>query len=146
MHIHFALFADAANVSQEGKLNILGIFDAIHMGQLPGVHPRATFVMRIKAVAEDEGTHELVLTWRNPDGATLWESRGELNVGLPPEGADGIDMPLLATLDLPVDRAGLFVMSVAINGTELSTTALQVTNAMPTVFPLAPGAPAGMVS
>ena len=53
MHVQFALFADAANVSQEGKLNILGVFDALHVGQLPAMHPRATFVVRLKAVAED---------------------------------------------------------------------------------------------
>jgi hypothetical protein len=146
MHIHFALFADAANVSQEGKLNILGIFDALHMGQLPGVHPRATFVMRIKAVPEDEGGHELTLAWRNPEGETLWESRGELNVGAAPEGADGIDMPLLAVLDLPIDRAGVFSMVVSVDGNEASATPLQVTHALPATFPLAPGAPAGMVS
>jgi len=32
MHISFAVFADAANLSQEGKLNILGVFDAVVIG------------------------------------------------------------------------------------------------------------------
>jgi len=41
MHVTFALFADAANLSQEGKLNILGVFDALQVGALPAVHPRA---------------------------------------------------------------------------------------------------------
>ena len=27
----FALFADAANLSQEGKLNVLGVFDALQV-------------------------------------------------------------------------------------------------------------------
>ena len=31
MHISFAVFADAANLSQEGKLNILGVFDAVQV-------------------------------------------------------------------------------------------------------------------
>ena len=35
MHVSFALFADAANLSQEGKLNVLGVFDAVQVGQLP---------------------------------------------------------------------------------------------------------------
>ena len=29
MQVSFALFADAANLSQEGKLNVLGVFDAL---------------------------------------------------------------------------------------------------------------------
>ena len=38
MHVAFALFADAANLSQEGKLNILGVFDALQVGSLPALH------------------------------------------------------------------------------------------------------------
>ena len=53
MHVTFALFADAANLSQEGKLNILGVFDALQVGSLPAVHPRATLVLRFKAGAPD---------------------------------------------------------------------------------------------
>jgi len=40
MRVSFALFADAANLSQEGKLNILGVFDALQVATLPAVHPR----------------------------------------------------------------------------------------------------------
>ena len=45
MHVSFAIFADAANLSQEGKLNILGVFDAVQVGQTPTVHPRAHLVV-----------------------------------------------------------------------------------------------------
>ena len=34
MQVSFALFADAANLSQEGKLNILGVFDALQVATL----------------------------------------------------------------------------------------------------------------
>ena len=37
MHVSFALFADAANLSQEGKLNILGVFDAVQLRVTVGV-------------------------------------------------------------------------------------------------------------
>ena len=55
MHVSFALFADAANLSQEGKLNVLGVFDALQIGTLPAVHPRATLVVRLKADDGDAG-------------------------------------------------------------------------------------------
>ena len=35
MHISFAVFADGANLSQEGKLNVLGVFDALAVGGFP---------------------------------------------------------------------------------------------------------------
>src|SRR5688500_4171438 len=53
MQISFALFADAANLSQEGKLNILGVFDAVQVGGIPTVHPRAHLVVRLKGNRED---------------------------------------------------------------------------------------------
>ena len=48
MHVSFALFADAANLSQEGKLNILGVFDALQVASLPAIHPRAHLVVHLK--------------------------------------------------------------------------------------------------
>ncbi|MCC7054071.1 MAG: hypothetical protein IT355_12475 [Gemmatimonadaceae bacterium] len=146
MHVQFALFADAANLSQEGKLNILGVFDALHVGQLPSLHPRATFVVRLKAVAEDEGAHGVSLEWVNPAGVVLWSSTGELVVGPVHEGADGIDVPLLAVVDLPMDVPGLYTMVVAVDGAEATRTALQVTQVLASALPLAPPAPAGLVS
>jgi hypothetical protein len=146
MHVQFALFADAANVSQEGKLNILGVFDALHVGQLPAIHPRATYVVRVKAVAEDEGPHGVSLEWVNPNGELLWSSRGELMVAAPLEGADGIDVPLLAVLDLPLDVPGIYTMLVAIDDTEAARNSLHVNQVLDALLPLAPAAPAGLVS
>ena len=68
MHIAFALFADAANLSQEGKLNILGVFDTLHVGALPTLHPRATLVVRVKGSTADVGMHVLGMSWINPSG------------------------------------------------------------------------------
>ena len=146
MHVQFALFADAANVSQEGKLNILGVFDALHVGQLPTLHPRATYVVRLKAVAEDEGPHGVSLEWVNPVGEMLWSSRGELLVGEAPDGADGIDVPLLAVVDLPLDVPGIYTMIVSVDDAEAARTSLHVNQSLETRMPLAPAAPAGLVS
>ena len=146
MHVQFALFADAANVSQEGKLNILGVFDALHVGQLPTIHPRATYVVRVKAVAEDEGPHGVSLEWVNPNGEMLWSSRGELMVGAPLEGSDGIDVPLLAVVDLPLDVPGIYTMLVAIDDIEAARNSLHVNQVLDSLLPLAPAAPAGLVS
>ena len=146
MHVQFALFADAANVSQEGKLNILGVFDALHVGQLPSLHPRATFVVRLKAVTEDRGPHGVGLEWTSPGGEVLWSSRGELVVGEAPDGAEGIDVPLLAVIDLPLDTSGIYTMLVSIDDVEASRTKLHVTQVLESMLPLAPGAPAGLLS
>ena len=117
MHVSFALFADAANLSQEGKLNILGVFDALQVASLPAVHPRAHLVVHLKGTGADMGAHSVSFRWLSPAGQELWSSSGDLNVGAPPPGVLEMDLPLIAQLDLPMDAAGSYTMAIAIDGT-----------------------------
>ena len=106
MHVSFSLFADAANLSQEGKLNILGVFDAVHVGQFPALHPRATFVVRLKAEPPDVGKHEMTLRWVNPRGNELWSSSAELAINAAPGQVGEMDMPVIIQLDTLHVRGG----------------------------------------
>ena len=126
MHISFALFADAANLSQEGKLNVLGAFDAVQVATLPAVHPRATLVVRLKGGRTDVGSHVLALSWVNPRGAELWSSSGEVAVGAPPPGVHDMDLPDIITLDLPLDASGAYAMRVSLDGSLTAEIPLQV--------------------
>ena len=141
MHVSFALFADAANISQEGKLNILGVFDAVHVGQLPALHPRATFVVRIKAVPGDAGDHPMTLRWIIPRGAVLWASNAELSIAPPPPGTTELDMPVIVQLDLPLDVTGDYRMIVELRNESRAEALLHVKGQ-----PVVPGAASGMVS
>ena len=116
MHLSFALFADAANISQEGKLNVLGVFDALQIGALPAVHPRATLVVRLKAGEGDEGMHALAFGWMSPNGDEIWSSSGEIQVGTPPPGAYELDIPVIAAIDLPIREAGAHTMRIELDG------------------------------
>ncbi|MDQ6829932.1 MAG: hypothetical protein M3081_13820 [Gemmatimonadota bacterium] len=115
MQVSFALFADAANLSQEGKLNILGVFDALQVSALPAVHARAYMVVRLKGSHADIGTHTMGLRWLSPNGQELWSSVGELNVGAPPSGVGEMDLPLIAAIDLPLDVVGGYSMEIGLN-------------------------------
>jgi len=126
MHVTFALFADAANVSQEGKLNILGVFDALQVGSLPTMHPRATLVVHLKGSALDVGAHRVSLRWLNPSGHELWSSEGELGVNTPPQGVLEMDFPLIAQLDLPIDQSGGYVMRIGLDGETRADVPVQV--------------------
>lgn len=116
MHVSFALFADAANLSQEGKLNILGVFDALQVASLPAIHPRAHLVVHLKGSGADMGAHTVSFRWLSPAGQELWSSSGDLNVGAPPPGVIEMDLPLIAQLDLPMDAPGGYTMAIAIDG------------------------------
>src|SRR5688500_1557336 len=134
MQVAFALFADAANLSQEGKLNVLGVFDALQVGTLPAVHPRAHLVVHLKGSPSDVGRHTVTLRWINPEGSELWTSTGELNVGQPPAGVMEMDLPLIAQSDLPIDSAGAYHMAVALDEKKRAGVPVQV-RTVPAVRP-----------
>lgn len=140
MHVTFAMFADAANLSQEGKLNILGVFDALQVATLPTVHPRASLVVRLKGARMESGTHTVSLHWLNPSGVELWSSVGELEVAPPPPNVSEMDMPLIASVDLPLDVPGSYTMRIALDSKPSADLTLQVR----APAPMAP--PSGLVS
>jgi hypothetical protein len=135
MHVSFSLFADAANISQEGKLNILGVFDAVQVAQLPALHPRTTFVLRLKANAQDAGVHPLILRWMNPKGNELWNSQAELEIAGAPPGTSELDMPVIIQLDLPLDTAGEYRMIINVGSQHTATCTLNVHSAQPASLP-----------
>jgi hypothetical protein len=129
MHVSFALFADAANLSQEGKLNILGVFDAVQVASMPTVHPRATLVLRLKGTSSDIGRHTVSLRWLNPGGTELSSSVGELEVGAaapPSHMVTEMDLPLIAAIDLPLDEVGGYTMQIALDNQLHASVRLQV--------------------
>jgi hypothetical protein len=130
MHVTFALFADAANLSQEGKLNILGVFDALQVATLPALHPRATLVVHLKGSVNDAGSHRVSLQWLSPSGNELWSSDGELGVSAPPSGVLDMNFPLIAQLDLPLDVPGGYLMRVGLDGQAHAEVPLQVRTAV----------------
>ena len=135
MHISFAVFADGANLSQEGKLNVLGVFDALHVGGFPSLHPRTHFVVRLKGSMEDVGAHTLTFSWVNPAGESLWSSDGELNVAPGPNPAFEMDLPIIAVIDLPLNMPGLYTMQVSLDKTPTAEVRLHVSGAPPVVLP-----------
>jgi hypothetical protein len=79
MKIPMALIADEANVSQEGKLNVLGVFDRIAAGSYPMIHPKMVFVFRIEADHGDSGRAVPVrVRLMDMAGGILFEAGGEI--------------------------------------------------------------------
>lgn len=73
------MLADEANISQEGKLNVLGAFDRIAAARFPTLHPRMVFVFRVHAEYADAGERfPTRVRLMDEDGGTLFEATGEL--------------------------------------------------------------------
>lgn len=87
MEVTLALLADAANVSTDGKLNILGVFNALGGTSFPVVHPQIALVLRFEATRAEEGkTRQIELQLADGDGQKMFKIGAQLVI---PQGAPG---------------------------------------------------------
>ena len=117
MELTLALLADYANVSQEGKLNVLGIFDVIFAKSLPSRVPVCHLVLRFLADASEKGSKkQLQFKLLDPDGKQLVEVSGELAIlsGGPP---GPVTLDLLSSIEwLAFEQYGAHQLSILVNG------------------------------
>jgi hypothetical protein len=115
MLVKLAVLADYANVTGDGKLNILGIFDRMNVASLPAVHPQMNLVLRLEAhPAEHDRPHPVEIRLQDPDGQVIFEVRGEIV----PHGDPGqaVSTNQILTLNnLQLNRTGGYMFVVLVN-------------------------------
>src|SRR5262245_18577172 len=115
MNVTLAVLADYANVTGDGKLNILGIFDRMNVASLPAVHPQMNLVLRIEAhSAELDRSHPVEIRLHDPDGQTIFEVKGEIL----PQGAPGQTIStnqILRLNNLQLSKTGDYTFIVFVN-------------------------------
>jgi hypothetical protein len=114
--VSLAVLADYANVSREGKLNIMGIFDRIFARQLPGQFPPMQVVIRLDAhYAEMGREHTIQVQLQDPDGEAVFDINGAFT---PMGGEAGEVAPLnhiLSLGNLPLRKPGGYSVVIWVN-------------------------------
>mgnify|MGYP007062760483 CR=1 FL=1 len=88
MELTLALLADYANVTREGKLNVMGIFELIFAQSFPCNHVQMALVMQFALEPfEAAGSHEIKVQLVDPDGKNLVQIKSTLTL---PEKGPGI--------------------------------------------------------
>ncbi|MDZ4672893.1 MAG: hypothetical protein SGI84_00475 [Gemmatimonadota bacterium] len=98
MEVQLAVLADGANVSQEGKLNILGEFNTIYGTEPPLLHPLMYFVAKVNISAGDGPSVVLRLRVVDAEGAPAAPELALHAAGKPP--SDGTPAPLLVVIPI----------------------------------------------
>ena len=127
MEVDFALLADAANVSREGKLNILGSFDRIFGTKFPLTWPRLVLVTRFVASAAEFGTEKkLEIVTLDADGKRLGTASGTMR--LPSKGEAGRHLKInhILPMTLTFQTPGQYSIEVLVNGEPKATVPLEV--------------------
>jgi hypothetical protein len=125
-----AVLADEANISQEGKLNLMGIFDRIAAATFPVMHPRMVFAFRVEAEFGDTGrAFPVRVTLEDDEGNVLFEAAGDLMAPPVPPGEFATANQLFALVGVQFPRAGLYRFIVRLGDLEPHETPLFVLNA-----------------
>ena len=116
MEVTLALLADAANMS-DGKLNILGTFDALNATAFPVRHPEMMLVMRFEAPpAEYDSQKRLDIKLIDADGDTLGGVEGQIQIGKAEHGRTLRLQHILTIRDIVFPRPGDYVFAILIDG------------------------------
>jgi hypothetical protein len=127
MEVKLALLADAANVSREGKLNILGIFNTIHAGSFPAVHPKMYLVLSFETTNAEAGkTKRVEIVFVDADDTKLGSIAGKLIV---PKGEPGYPIQINHIFPIPptpFSKPGDYVFNISINEDHKKAVSLKV--------------------
>ena len=123
MHIPMALLADDANVSQEGKLNVLGVFDRVAAPSYPTVHPKMVFVFRVQAEYADSGrSFPVRVRLLDEDGGVLFEAGGDLVPPDVPPGEFATANQIFTLVGVQFGQPGVYKFVVTADELELHET------------------------
>ena len=115
MRIPLAVLADEANVSQEGKLNLMGIFDRIAAAEFPVVHPKMVFAFRVEAEYGDAGrTFPVHVAMEAEDGSELFHAEGEIMAPGVPHGEFSTANQIFALVGVQFPAPGVYRFTVRV--------------------------------
>ena len=120
------MLADAANVSREGKLNILGAFDRIYGSKFPLHWPRMVLVTRFEASAAEFGSEKsLEIITMDADGKQLGKASGKMKIS---EGRTGRQIKInhVLPMGMTFPAPGQYSIEILVNGEPKATVPLEV--------------------
>jgi hypothetical protein len=127
MDVTFAVLADYANVSREGKLNVMGIFDRVFARQLPSRFPPMQLVIRLEAQpAELDREHAIRIQLSDPEGAALFDINGSFTPRGPDPGQPVSVNHVVGLADLPLQKTGVHTIAIWVDGDRKRQVALRV--------------------
>ena len=133
MQVKFALLADYAIISRDGKLSVLGIFDEINLATIPGVMPTPmNLVVSLTGEASEVGnSFDLELLLWDQDGNELFASQTEFELKQERSGLYPTHNTLIGLHGLRFNRAGDHSLIGKVNGEERRRVPIRVNQVQP---------------
>jgi hypothetical protein len=126
MNVQVAVLCDAAT-DNNGKLNLLGAFDAILASQLPATQPQCSIALRITFTNGEDGAHHMRISFVDADGKFIMPGIDlPFQVGLPGDVHFATLNFIVGIQQLKFDKPGVYSIDVAVDGRQLTSIPLMV--------------------
>lgn len=113
--LNYVHVCDYASFSDNGKINILGIFESIMAKKLPAIHPQMFIVSNISI--GDNGNHEKVIKILSQDNIEISKLNFQLNNIKIPTGKKYLEFGVMGQMNgVKFDNYGTYKIQVLING------------------------------
>jgi len=131
MNIELFALCDAAT-DQQGKLNILGMFDRIFTRQIPAIHPQCSIALRVRFSRIESGAHKVKINFVDEDGKSIMQPLdATLNIQInEPEQSIAANL-VLNVQQLKLEKFGHYSIDVAIDGRQEASIPLYVVQIPP---------------
>lgn len=128
MDVTLAVLADYSNVSREGKLNVLGVFDIIRAKNFPAVHRSMQLVMTFEAPRSEINTNkDIQVKLIDSDGKQIFEIGRQFTLTSGTSDEMMIKSNNILSLnDLVFEKPGDYAFSILINGEEKRSVRLRL--------------------
>jgi len=125
-----ALLADYANVSREGKLNIMGVFDNIYATSVPVSHGQLQLVLTVEGSSAESGKdHPLEIELISPGGDSVFKVSGTIHFAKAPHEAPIKANSTIQMNNLVFRQFGRYRFVISVDGAlreEIPFTVIQV--------------------
>ena len=129
MKVQLAVVADFANISVEGKLNVMGVFNGIYAEQVPTTHLKMHLVMQYLIEGADrDKTRHIVIKLHDTHNVDLLGLEGSQR--FPADAPLGVAVPQIVELNfVRFDEFGEYRFSIEIDEHEVASIPFRVVQA-----------------
>ena len=119
MECDWAVICDYALTAQDGKVSVIGMYDAIMATAFPATHPTMAAVFRLRAIPN--ATEPVKVEVARPNGDVLHGFEGNITIG-----ATGVFTLIVNVVGLTFPEEGRYSFRVLTNNRLLKSVALRL--------------------
>ena len=114
MEVKIAALADYVNITNEGKLNILGVFGNVMAENVPAVHAKMVLVAQIEFDATETGEKDMRVVLVDEDGGEVLSASGKVVIERMPDGRPSVFNQMLDLNNITFPKFGRYEFRILV--------------------------------